>query len=138
LVTLAGSSWRAGWDLSFASNRFHPPRVLRFGQRFRVPWAGAFSSRTALLFLLVFALGVYLYRSTRFGRNTIAIGGNETSALLMGLPVGKTKVGIYALSGFCASLAGIVYTLYTYSGNPTAGTMLELDAIAAVVSAGRS
>ncbi len=86
----------------------------------------------------MFALGVYLYRSTRFGRNTIAIGGNETSALLMGLPVGKTKVGIYALSGFCASLAGIVYTLYTYSGNPTAGTMLELDAIAAVVSAGRS
>ena len=40
------------------------------------------------------------------------------------------------LSGFCASLAGIVYTLYTYSGNPTAGTMLELDAIAAVVIGG--
>jgi len=105
--------------------------------RFRIPLGGGvFVPATALLFLLVFALGVYLYRSTRFGRNTIAIGGNETSALLMGLPVGRTKVGIYALSGFCASLAGIVYTLYTYSGNPTAGTMLELDAIAAVVIGG--
>jgi len=40
------------------------------------------------------------------------------------------------LSGFCSSLAGVVYTLYTSSGNATAGTMLELDAIAAVVIGG--
>lgn len=65
-----------------------------------------------------------------------ALGGNEQSALLMGLPVGRTKIGVYALSGFCSSLAGIVYSLYTFSGNPTAGTTLELDAIPAVVIGG--
>jgi simple sugar transport system permease protein len=54
----------------------------------------------------------------------------------MGLPVGRTKIGVYALSGFCSALAGAVYTLYTFSGNPTAGTMLELDAIAAAVIGG--
>src|SRR5207245_6871854 len=73
---------------------------------------------------------------TRFGRNIYAIGGNEQSALLMGLPLGATKVWLYALSGFCSSLAGVVYTFYTSSGNATAGTMLELDAIAAVVIGG--
>ena len=43
---------------------------------------------------------------------------------------------IYALSGFCSALAGVVYCLYTQSGNPNAGTGLELDAIAAVVIGG--
>jgi simple sugar transport system permease protein len=54
----------------------------------------------------------------------------------MGLPVGRTKVGVYALSGFCSALAGVVYCLYTQSGNPNAGMGLELDAIAAVVIGG--
>ena len=54
----------------------------------------------------------------------------------MGLPVGRTQVLLYALSGFCSALAGVTYTLYTSSGNATAGTMLELDAIAAVVIGG--
>jgi ribose/xylose/arabinose/galactoside ABC-type transport system permease subunit len=56
--------------------------------------------------------------------------------VLMGLPVGGTKVGVYALSGLCSASAGLVYTLYTSSGNATAGTGLELDAIAAVVVGG--
>ena len=54
----------------------------------------------------------------------------------MGLPVGRTKIGLYALSGLCAALGGVTYTFYTSSGNATAGTMLELDAIAAVVIGG--
>jgi len=84
--------------------------------------------------VLLAALGASLL--TRFGRNVYAIGGNEASAMLMGLPVGSTKVGVYALSGFCSALAGLVYTLYTASGNATAATGLELDAIAAVVVGG--
>ncbi|MHC4210873.1 MAG: galactofuranose ABC transporter, permease protein YjfF [Planctomycetota bacterium] len=90
----------------------------------------------ALVFLAVLAAGIYLAHWTRFGRNIYAVGGNEESALLMGLPVGRTKIGVYALSGFCSALAGAVYTLYTFSGNPTAGMMLELDAIAAAVIGG--
>jgi simple sugar transport system permease protein len=91
---------------------------------------------TALLFLATLVAGIYVAHQTRFGRAVYAIGGNEHSALLMGVPVKWTKVRIYALSGLCSALAGVAYTLYTSSGNANAGTMLELDAIAAVVIGG--
>jgi ribose/xylose/arabinose/galactoside ABC-type transport system permease subunit len=91
---------------------------------------------TAIIYLTAFLLSLWLAHFTRFGRNVYAIGGNEPSATLMGLPVARTKVGVYALSGFCSALAGVVYSLYTSSGNPNAGMGLELDAIAAAVIGG--
>ena len=90
----------------------------------------------AVVFLAILALAIYIARLTSFGRNVYAIGGNEHSSLLMGLPVGRTKVGVYGLSGFCAALGGVVFTVYTLSGNPQAAVALELDAIAAVVIGG--
>jgi len=90
----------------------------------------------ALALLLVLVAGYLIAHHTRFGRNLLAIGGNEQSALLMGLPVGPTKVTVYAVNGLCAALAGIVATLYTGSGNPSMGIGLELDAIAIVVIGG--
>jgi galactofuranose transport system permease protein len=86
--------------------------------------------------LVVVVAGVYVLRFTRFGRTVYAIGGNEQSALLMGLPVGRTKIALYALSGFCAGLAGVVFTFYTSSGYALNGKGMELDAIAAVVIGG--
>jgi simple sugar transport system permease protein len=65
-----------------------------------------------------------------------AIGGSETSAALMGLPVAATLVRVYALSGFCAAMAGLIYSFYTLSGYSLHATGLELDAIAAVVIGG--
>jgi simple sugar transport system permease protein len=91
---------------------------------------------TAIIFLCALAAAVYVAHYTRFGRTIYAIGGNEQSALLMGLPVGRTKVGLYALSGFCSALGGVVNTFYKLSGSASARTMLELDAIAAVVIGG--
>lgn len=91
---------------------------------------------TAVVFVLIAVAGAAMTRWTRFGRNLYAVGGSEEAATLMGLPVGRTRVQVYALSGLLSSLAGIVYGLYTFSGNPTAGTMLELDAIAAAVIGG--
>jgi simple sugar transport system permease protein len=91
----------------------------------------------AAIVLLVVASAAYaVAHHTRFGRNLLAIGGSESSAVLMGLPVGRTKKAVYALNGFFASLAGIVATLYTGSGNPSMGVGLELDAIAVVVIGG--
>jgi ribose/xylose/arabinose/galactoside ABC-type transport system permease subunit len=81
-------------------------------------------------------VGLYVSRFTKFGRIVYAIGGNEQSALLMGLPVGSTKIAIYALSGFCSALAGIVFTFYTLSGYALNGKGMELDAIATVVIGG--
>jgi simple sugar transport system permease protein len=90
----------------------------------------------AILFLAVAIFGIYLARHTRFGRNVYAIGGNEQSALLMGLPVGATKLRAYALSGLCASLGGVAHTIGSGAGDASVAFMLELDAIAAVVIGG--
>jgi simple sugar transport system permease protein len=54
----------------------------------------------------------------------------------MGLPVGASKIGVYAVSGGCAALAGLAATVYTGAGNPALGIGLELDAIAVVVIGG--
>jgi ribose/xylose/arabinose/galactoside ABC-type transport system permease subunit len=89
-----------------------------------------------VIFLSVFAAALWIAHWTRFGRNIYAIGGNEQSALLMGLPVARSKVAVYALSGLCSALVGIVYSLDTLAANPNALGGLELDAIAAVVIGG--
>ena len=91
---------------------------------------------TACVFVLVLLAGLWLAHLTSFGRTVYAIGGSETSALLMGLPVARTKVLLYALSGFCAALGGVVFTVQAQAGNPLNGLGLELDAIAAVVIGG--
>lgn len=91
---------------------------------------------TALTVLGVLATGYLLAHHTRFGRNLLAVGGNENSALLMGLPVGTTKIAAYTLNSTLAALAGLVATVYTGSGNPSTGGGLELDAIAVVVIGG--
>lgn len=91
---------------------------------------------TVLIAAAVMLAGYALAHHTKFGRALFAIGGNEQSATLMGLPVGRTRVAVYALNGACAALAGVVATLYTGSGNPSMGVGLELDAIAVVVIGG--
>ncbi len=97
---------------------------------------GAFLSAGATLALVVVAVAVFVLHYTRFGRQVYAIGGNEQSALLMGLPVARTKVMVYALSSCCSALAGLVFVLYIQSGDPRAAVGMELDAIAAVVIGG--
>ncbi|PKU25725.1 galactofuranose ABC transporter, permease protein YjfF [Telmatospirillum siberiense] len=93
-------------------------------------------SLIAMVMLLVFVVGGILAHRTRFGADVFALGGNLTSARLMGVPVGRTMVLIYTLSGFLAALAGIVFSLYTQAGYPLAATGTEMDAIAAVVIGG--
>jgi ribose/xylose/arabinose/galactoside ABC-type transport system permease subunit len=96
----------------------------------------SFLSTSALIALVVVLIGFYVSRFTRFGRTVYAIGGSEQSAVLMGLPVASTKIAIYALSGFCSALAGIIFTFYTLSGYALDGKGMELDTIATVVIGG--
>jgi len=96
----------------------------------------SFISISVILALATLLLAVYLAHYTRFGRNTYAVGGNEQSALLMGLPVARTKVLIYGFSGFCSAMGGVVFTFYMLSGYGLHAVGLELDAIAAVVIGG--
>ena len=87
---------------------------------------------------VVVAVGAIVLRKTRFGRYTYAVGGNEVAARWTGLPVERTVAGVYVLTGVLAGLAGAILTARLGSGQPSAGTGLELDAIAAVVLGGTS
>ena len=91
---------------------------------------------SVLIFLAMIILGIILLQHTRFGRNVYAIGGSESSARLMGLPVGKTKVAVYAINGFCSALAGIAYLLTVKSGWNMALQGGELEVISSVVIGG--
>nr|WP_308128967.1 galactofuranose ABC transporter, permease protein YjfF [Actinoplanes polyasparticus] len=97
---------------------------------------GVFISLNVVIAAIVVLIAALVLAWTRFGRNVYAIGGNADSALLMGLPVGRTRIAVYTLSGFCASLGGVLYSFYTSSGYSLHGQGLELDAIAAVVIGG--
>lgn len=83
-------------------------------------------------------VAIYLGFFTRFGRTIYALGNNEQSALLMGLSVPRTKVLVYAFSGFCSALAGIVFSTSLLAGYGQFATGMELDSIAAVVIGGTS
>lgn len=85
---------------------------------------------------LLLLLAVYITFFTRFGRTIYAIGNNEQSARLMGLPVGQTKIIVYSFSGFCSALAGIVFSISLLAGYGQFATGMELDAIASVVMGG--
>jgi len=87
---------------------------------------------------LVFGAGWYVLNHTRFGRYVYALGGNESATRLSGINVDRIKIGVYALCGFLAALAGIIVTSRLSSAQPTAGMGYELDAIAAVVLGGTS
>lgn len=103
----------------------------------RIPAETANSvSPSVIIALAVVAAGGFVLRSTKFGRTIYAIGGNEQSAVLMGLPVARTKVGIYAISGLCSALSGIVFSFYTLAGYALNGRGMEMDAIATVVIGG--
>lgn len=138
LVTLGGLFFARG--MAFAvkkeSASIDHPLYDTLGEVALPIGGGAELSFTALLFLGLFVVVLAVTNHTRFGRNLYALGGDEGSALLMGLPVARTKVAVYACSGFGAALAGVAMTLYTDSGNPVSGMALELDAIAVVVIGG--
>ena len=91
---------------------------------------------TAVLMLLSFVVATVVLHLTAFGRNIYAIGGDETSAKLMGIRVNRTKMLAYAASGLCASIAGVVASIDRRAGNPSDFVGVELEAIAAVVIGG--
>ncbi|MDR2493611.1 MAG: sugar ABC transporter permease YjfF [Spirochaetaceae bacterium] len=95
-----------------------------------------FISCNVIIALLVMLAGIYISLHTRFGRNIYALGGSETSALLMGIPIKKTKVLIYTLNGFCSAVSGAVFSLYMLSGYGLHCQGMEMDVIAAVVIGG--
>ena len=95
-------------------------------------WIGS----ATIICLVVLVVAIICAHYTRFGGRVYAIGGDANSAALMGIPLAATTIRIYAISSLLATLAGIVYSFYTFSGYSLAAVGVELDAIAAVVIGG--
>jgi simple sugar transport system permease protein len=138
IVTLAGMFLARGlcYLIDTESIPIHNRFFVALAEaRFPLGGGNSLSSGAAIAIVTVIA-ALWIAHATRFGRTVYAIGGSAKSAALMGLPVGATLVRVYAMSGCCASLAGLVMTLYMLSGYSLHATGLELDAIAAVVIGG--
>ena len=91
---------------------------------------------SVVIALLVVAISFVILRYTKFGRAVFAVGGNEQSALLMGLNPKVTKLKVYVLNGFLASLAGFAFCLNSCGGFVEQARGFEMDAIAAAVIGG--
>lgn len=112
------------------------------------PWVETSSLKPLLMWLflapgvwitLVLAVVMSIILSfTRFGRHVIAIGSNEQTARLCGIPVNRTKILVYTIGGIFAGCAAILQYSRTNQGSPTANVGLELDVIAAAVIGGAS
>lgn len=96
----------------------------------------AFIYPTVVIALIVLVLVIILLRYTKFGRSLYAIGGNEDSALMMGLNVKKNRFYAYVLSGFLAGLGGFLFCLNSGAGFVEQARGLEMDAISSSVIGG--
>lgn len=90
------------------------------------------------IMIVIGAIGAFVAARTTFGRHVYAVGGNERAANSAGIQVRRIKVAVYALSGACSGVAGVVLASQLSAADPTAATNYELLAIAAVVLGGTS
>jgi simple sugar transport system permease protein len=138
IITLAGMFFLRGASYLVSEESLpidHPIYSTLSSLAWKIPGGGRLSAM-ALLMLAVVVLGIFLANRTRFGNQVYALGGSATSANLMGISTRSTTIRIYMLSTGLATLAGIVFSIYTSAGYALAGMGVELDAIASVVIGG--
>ena len=138
IVTLAGMFFCRGMTAVISRDTINidnPSYVAIASERINMFGTG-FISVGALVALIILIIAIIVLKYTKFGRTIFAIGGNENSASLMGLPVTKTKILAYVISGFCAALGGIVYSWTMLSGYTLHAMGMEMDAIASSVIGG--
>jgi ribose/xylose/arabinose/galactoside ABC-type transport system permease subunit len=136
IATLGMMSVARGAALMLAEGR----PISGFGEGFRA----LATSRVlmipspVIITAVIYILAHFVLSRTVFGRATYAIGGNEEAARLSGVPVWFHKTMVYGVAGLTSAAAAVILTARLNSAQPTAGTMYELDAIAATVIGGTS
>jgi len=138
IVTLAGMFLARGlcYVISVNTLPIKDPLMRALGLNYLYLYEDKFIRWTVVIAVVVVAVAVYVLHQTRFGRTVYAVGGNRQSAQLMGLRAAQARVSVYAISGLCASLAGLLLAVQKLSGYSLNGVGLELDAIAAAVIGG--
>lgn len=130
-IALLITKGRPVGDLSPAFEKIGQGSILNFGQNFFIPIP-------VLIFLLVVLASHFMLAKTRFGKYTYALGGNEQAAYICGVNVDRHKILVYGFAGLLSGTAAVVLTSRVSSGQPSAGLMFELDAIASAVIGGTS
>ena len=133
IVTLAGLLFARGF-LQAMSNEGSTTYLVPPDSAFLAVGRGSWPP--ILTAVVLFAAGGVLLLRTRFGQALFAIGGNEQAAVLMGLPVARTKTLVYTMSGLLAGGAGMLNAARLQSGVTNIGVGYELTAIAAVIIGG--
>jgi simple sugar transport system permease protein len=138
IVTLAGMFLARGlcYVISVDTLPIKDPLLRAFGLNYVYLYEDKFIRWTVVIALAVVVAAVYVLHQTRFGRTVYAVGGNRQSAQLMGLNAARARVSVYAISGLCAAVAGLLLAVQKLSGYSLNGIGLELDAIAAAVIGG--
>ncbi|MPZ95216.1 MAG: ABC transporter permease [Propionibacteriales bacterium] len=137
IVTLAGLLFARGLLLALTdegSTTYKVPAGSAFRELAQGKLLGV--NHSVWVVVVLFAVGGLVLHRTSYGSTVLAIGGQEDAADLMGLPVARTKIVAYVMSGLLAGLGGILIASYTSSGVTILGAGMELEAIAAVVLGG--
>lgn len=138
IMTLGAMVIIRGMALTLSDGR--PIDVSNMGDDFS--WIGRGSALglpvPVWIFLVVAVVAFVVLRYTAFGRNVYAVGSNAEAARLSGINVSRVLMGVYTISGFLAAVTALIFVSRLTVGEPTAGTGLELEAIAISVIGGAS
>lgn len=142
IVTLAAMLIARGLGFIFCNGLpvYQLPAGLRwFGRGFLFESVlGRVIPVPVLVMIACYVVTAFALSRTVFGRSVIAVGSNEEAARLAGIPVRRTKLAVYVITGALAGLAGVLHVAKLMAGDPKVGEMWELNVIAAVVVGGTS
>ncbi len=149
IVTLAGMFLSRGLTTMLSVN---PVKVTHEGflalvkNRLAIPWLGYTAKNGnlipakleigAVVALLIVVLVYFMLRNAKLGRHIYALGGNQQSALMLGINVKRTRFISYVISGLLSGLAGFVFLMHKPAGNASVAMRSEMDAIAASIIGG--
>lgn len=113
------------------------PDQLASFQTWTWPSLFGLTAGSVLMLAMTTVLGIVLWRTT-FGRRIYAVGGNQEAARLSGIRTGSIHIAVFAISGLCSAMAGMILASRAGSAQPAMAIGIELTAIAAVVIGGTS
>ena len=148
IITLAGMFFARGMITIISVDPQKAPQELMniLQNRIEIAWLGSPNKKGVmiparmeigvLVALAVVFLVFFLLRRTQLGRGFYAVGGNQQSALMLGVNVRKTRFLAHLLCGILSGIAGFVFMMHTGAGNATNATAAEMNAIASSIIGG--
>ena len=148
IITLAGMFFARGMITIVSVDPQKAPQSLMniLQKRIEIPWLGSVNKKGVLIpakmeigvvvALVIVVLVFILLRRVKLGRSFYAVGGNQQSALMLGVNVRKTRFMAHLLSGLLSGIAGFVFMMHTGAGNATNATAAEMNAIASSIIGG--